>query len=401
MPFPHGLTFWDTAGQTFHALGALSSITTDGTAPRVLPTTHPTGAPLTITTTPTAAGVLSVHFTLPAGTWAVEICLPAADDEHFYGLGERFGRLDLTGQMVANWTADQAFTSDPYTLPGAVLHNQYPVRYHRAAYLAGQAAKPQDVVFLARAGYHGSQLYTTGRFTGDQERSWDAQHGLPSVLAGMLNGSLSGWPYWGPDIGGFFEPGPVPADESAEARAHRLGAEKELWIRWVQLGALSPTMRDMLGAQTDPVTLWTDDETLQVFRLYARLHTALKPYLYRYASIAHTRGLPILRPLFLNYPDDGATYTLHDEYLVGDDLLVAPVLAPGQTARTLYLPTGSWCHYWTGDRHTGPGWVTVPAPLHQIPLFIRAGAALQLPALAHVTAQPSYGSGSSPALCAP
>jgi alpha-D-xyloside xylohydrolase len=641
MPFSYDLTFWDTAGQAFHASNTLPSATTEGMTHWVLPTTHPTGATLTITATPTATGVLSVHLAPPVGTQAVAICLPTAGDEHFYGLGERFGRLDLVGQLMANWSADHAFTSDPSTsyspvpfllssrgygllvettayatfdlrhtlsgrycicvatgtltltriagphphtilerytamvgrpplpprwafgvwknviggperveqevarlraagipldavwiydavderaimgwpwqvyrpvasgqypdlrgliarlhaqqlkvlgylnnfvyagseafadaarhgyllqtphgqpyvepwafaprawvdftnpaatawwqarvtsaltdvgfdgamldfgeapplaaryangLPGAVLHNQYPVFYHRAAHRAGQAAKPQDVVFLARAGYSGSQRYTTGRFTGDQERSWDAQRGLPSVLAGMLNGSLSGWPYWGLDIGGFYEPGPLPADESAAARAHRLGAEKELWIRWVQLGALSPTMRDMLGAQTDPVTLWTDEETLEVFRLYARLHTALKPYLYHYASLAHTRGLPILRPLFFNYPDDSVTYTLHDEYLVGDDLLVAPVLAPGQTARTLYLPTGAWCHYWTGNLYTGPGWVTAPAPLHQIPLFLRAGATLQLPARVHVTAQPTSDSDFSPARCAP
>ncbi len=139
-------------------------------------------------------------------------------------------------------------------------------------------------------------------------------------------------------------------------------------------------MRDMLGAQRDPVGLWTDSETLQVFRAYARLHTALVPYLYRYAELAHRRGLPILRPLFLNYPGEAATYTVDDQYLLGDDVLVAPVLQPGQTQRRLYLPAARWQHYWTGQLHSGPGWVTVPAPLHHIPLFLREGLSLKLPA---------------------
>jgi alpha-glucosidase len=263
---------------------------------------------------------------------------------------------------------------------GRQLHNAYTVEYNRAAYLAGQAAKPDDFVFFARSGYSGSQAYTTGRFTGDQVRNWDAQRGLPSVIPAMLNGGLSGWPYWGPDIGGFFEDGPLPANESVEARAQRLQAEKELWIRWVQLGALSPAMRDMLGWQSDPVTVWTDEETLSVFRAYARLHTALKPYLYRYARVAHERGLPILRPLFLNYPDELETYTLNDEYLLGDEVLVAPVVQPGQTERRVYLPTGTWRDYWTGETYSGSGWVRVPAPLHHIPLFVREGALLELPA---------------------
>jgi alpha-D-xyloside xylohydrolase len=593
-----------------------------------LPTDHPTGMPLCITTTPIAAGVLSFAITPPVGARAVEVCLPATRNEHFYGLGERFGSLDLAGQVWENWTADQALESSqrtsyspapfllssrgygllvdttahatfdlrhnrrgsycvrvatgalalfviagphPQTIierytaivgrpplpplwafgvwknliggqkrveqevarlraadipldafwiydavderasfgwpwqvhrpiapgpypdlrgmiarlhaqglkvlgylsnfvyagsdafteavqhgyllrtpdgqpsvepwafarrgwvdftnpdatawwqarvtyaltevgfdgamldfgdtapvdaqyangqPGTLVHNLYPVLYNRAAFLAGQAAKPQDLVFFARSGYSGSQPYTTGRFTGDQVRSWDAQNGLPSVIPGMLHGGLSGWPYWGPDIGGFFENGPVPAHESAAERAQRLHAEKELWMRWVQLGALSPTMRDMLGWQTDPVTLWTDDETLTVFRLYARLHTALKPYLYRYAHVAHARGLPMLRPLFLNYPDEAVTYTLHDEYLLGDDLLVAPVITPGQTARPLYLTAGHWRYYWTGTVHTGAGWVTVPAPVHHIPLFVREGAALTLPTPEQLTARP-------------
>jgi len=263
--------------------------------------------------------------------------------------------------------------------PGALMHNYYPMLYGKAAYMAGQAAKPDDFVFFARSGYSGSQAYTTGRFTCDQVRSWDRQRGLPSVIPAMLNGSLSGWPYWGPDIAGFFEAAAIPMNESPEARARRIDAEKELWIRWVQLGALSPTMRDMLGWQRAPVGLWTDNETLSVFRAYARLHTALKPYLYRYAEISSQRGLPIMRPLFLNYPAEPATYTIEDEYLIGDDLLVAPVLGPGQTERRLYLPADEWRDYWTGDVSAGPGWVTVPAPLHHVPLFIRAGAMVDLP----------------------
>jgi alpha-glucosidase (family GH31 glycosyl hydrolase) len=251
--------------------------------------------------------------------------------------------------------------------------------YGKAAHMAGQAAKPNDFVFFARSGYSGSQAYTTGRFTCDQVRSWDSLRGLPSVIPAMLNGSLSGWPYWGPDIAGFFDEAVVSDDETPEARAQRLQAETELWIRWVQLGALAPTMRDMLGWQRNPVGLWTDDETLLVFRAYARLHTALKPYLYHYAEISSQRGLPILRPLFLNYPAEAVTYTIEDEYLIGDDVLVAPILEPGQVARRLYLPAGDWRDYWTGEAFAGPGWVTVPAPLHHIPVFIREGAMLDLP----------------------
>jgi sulfoquinovosidase len=167
------------------------------------------------------------------------------------------------------------------------------------------------------------------RFPGDQVRSWDRQQGLPSVTGAMLNGGLSGWPYWGPDIAGFLDSVNTAPDEPPATRLQRISEEKELWMRWVQLGALSPTTRDMLGMQRDPVGLWTDDETLALFRAYARLHRARQPYLYRYAEIAHQRGLPILRPLFLNYPAEAVTYTLEDQYLIGDDLLVAPILEPG------------------------------------------------------------------------
>ncbi|MFN2291480.1 MAG: TIM-barrel domain-containing protein, partial [Anaerolineae bacterium] len=256
------------------------------------------------------------------------------------------------------------------SLSGHQMDNMYPVLYHKAAFEAGQAAKPGNFAFLARAGYSGSQPYSMGRFTGDQVRSWDQQLGLPSVIPAALNGSLAGWPYWGPDIAGFFQ----------GRRAVDGPGEKELWIRWLELGALMPTMRDMYGAmEGDPVGVWTDDETLSVFRTYAELHTALRHYLHRYAVLAHEQGLPIVRPLFLNYPEEAEAYAIEDQYLLGDDLLVAPVLEPEVQERPVYVPAGDWRYYWTDEVYEGPTRVTVPAPLHHIPIFLRDGSDLELP----------------------
>jgi len=249
---------------------------------------------------------------------------------------------------------------------GATLHNRYPVLYTQAVREAAQAAKPNETVFFARSGFTGSEPYLTGGFTGDQERSWDRQKGLPSVIPALLSASISGLPYWGPDIAGFVD-GPSFRNE------------KELWIRWLELGALTPTMRDMLGAERAPVDLWTDPDTLRLFGFYARLHTALIPYLYHDAAIAHERGLPIMRPLFLDFSGDPVTYRLANEYLLGDDVLVAPVTQPGARTQSVYLPAGYWRDAWTGRVHAGPSWVTVAAPIEEIPVFARTTATLDLP----------------------
>jgi alpha-glucosidase (family GH31 glycosyl hydrolase) len=252
--------------------------------------------------------------------------------------------------------------------PAAFAHNRYPALYSAAVRRAAQTVRPDDTVFFARAAAIGSQSESTGRFPGDQQRSWDPERGLPSVLQAMINGSLSGWSYWGPDIAGFTTAPDHVADE------------RELWLRWLQLGALSPVMRDMLGSQRHAVDALTDHDTLAAFRAYARLHTALEPYLHRAATIAHRTGLPIIRPLFLEYPDDDVAYDVDDQYLLGTAVLVAPVLRSGARSRTLYLPKGVWRHYWTGHRYDGGRWITVAAPATQIPLFIAPALTSRLPA---------------------
>ena len=252
-------------------------------------------------------------------------------------------------------------------LPGTDEHNLYPVRYAQATYEAATAVKP-DFVTFARSAYVGSTPYLRLTWPGDQSVDWSRSNGLPAQIPAMLSGAISGMPDYAPDVAGYYDPDAGPLSTEAE---------KELWMRWVELGALSPTFRDMLGARhTQNVNLWTDAETLEHFRTYAQLHNSLGPYIFSLAREASERGYPIMRHLFLEYPDDANTYALDDQYMLGDSLLVCPVVTPGARDRSCYLPAGEWLDYWTGQAYTGAGYVTLAAPVERIPLLIRAGSLL-------------------------
>ena len=260
--------------------------------------------------------------------------------------------------------------------PGAIVHNRYPVLYAQAAKEAAEEVKPGATVFFARSGYTGSEQYVTGGFTGDQERSWDVLRGLPSVIPALLSAGISGRPYWGPDIAGFID-GPPLSDE------------KELWMRWLELGALTPTMRDMLGAQRAPVDVWTDRDTAGMFAVYARLHASLEPYLARQAVVAHETGLPLVRPVFLDYPAETAAYGVDDEYLLGTDILVAPVVRPATSHRTVYFPAGWWRDAWSGAIVHGAVALWVAAPINRIPIYERVGSGLGLVDLVRTALDPA------------
>lgn len=278
--------------------------------------------------------------------------------------------LGFDGWMhdFGEYVPEQAIFHDGRT--GRELHNLYPVLGQRAAREACDRYKP-DASFYARSGFTGSQEWLTAAWTGDQVCTWRTDEGLPSALVACLSLGLSGVPYVGPDIGGYFgqvrgASGPDPDNFS-----------KELWIRWTQFGALCPIMRDHLGFKPkEAVQLWTDAETIAGFRTYARFHLALSPYQQALAHEASRTGLPLMRHLAFEAPDDPRAWTCDDEYLLGDALLVGPILREGARNRRMYFPAGHWIGFWDGTEYIGPGEHEVPAPLHRIPLFARSGTLL-------------------------
>jgi alpha-D-xyloside xylohydrolase len=259
--------------------------------------------------------------------------------------------------------------------PGLEVGNLYPRENSRAFHEGLHAAGETEVITLNRSAWAGSQRYGAALWSGDIGTDFPT---LRRQLAAGLNTSLSGIPWWNTDIGGFH--GGDPDDE----------AYREVMVRWFQFGALSPLMRlhgfrepglplgpTMTGG---PNEVWSYGAAAEpILADYLRLRERLKPYLLAVMRAAHEEGLPPMRSYFLEFPDDPASWTVQDAYLLGPDLLVAPVLEPGATTRTVYLPAGAaWTDAWTGEEYEGGGTVTVPAPLERIPLFLRDGARLPI-----------------------
>src|SRR5439155_2463687 len=207
---------------------------------------------------------------------------------------------------------------------------------------------------LTRATYAGGQRYAAV-WAGDNVSEWTHLRGSIPVLLGM---GLSGLPFVGVDIGGFAE---TPS--------------AELYTRWLQLGVFYPFMRTHTTFGTpdqDPWSYGTDHEAVN--RRAIELRYELLPHIYNVMHEASVTGLPALRPLMLEFPNDPATYGLDDEVMFGRDVLVAPVLWPNASERSVYLPAGTWVDYWTGATFAGGRSHRVPVSLRSIPIFVRAGA---------------------------
>ena len=223
-------------------------------------------------------------------------------------------------------------------LDGPELHNRYDL-FRQRAFAEGEARdNPHRRPFLlCRSGGTGMQRFGAACWSGDINNTWATLEAQSSL---GLNMGLSGVALWGTDIGGFYAVAPQTG---------------ELFVRWFQFGAFNPVMRS--HGQTWRMHLpWAyGPEVEAVCRHTLGLRYRLMPYTYTLAWQAHTQGLPLMRPLVLNYSDDPEVLDRSSEFLWGDDILVAPVTRAGARHWPVYLPKGTWYDFWTGEAHDGGG----------------------------------------------
>jgi alpha-glucosidase len=243
--------------------------------------------------------------------------------------------------------------------PHERYHNQYALLMAMGTTAGLLRAMPQLRTFvLSRAGFAGIQRYAAN-WLGDNLSRWD--HLWLSIPMTMGLG-VSGQPFAGADIGGF--------------HGH---AEAELFLRWMQYGTLTPFCRNHSEIGNVDQYGWSFGDAIRnLVREAIRLRYRLLPYLYAAFLHAAESGAPVQRPLVFDHQYDPAVYDLDDEYLLGPDLLVAPVVAAGTTARHVYLPAGDWYDWHTGDRLAGGAYVLTPTPRDRIPLYARGGAVIPM-----------------------
>ncbi len=255
---------------------------------------------------------------------------------------------------------------------GKEVHDEYPVLSAKTAHDLLESERPGNYLFYVRSGYSGTQKYVPAVWEGDAEATFDNTLGLPSAIRAGVNLSMSGVPYWGSDMTGFKCITSAPND-------------KEVWLRWVEVGAVSPIMLEEnacsnpVGGKKTKWKLWNDDETIQIYSKYAGLHTRLMPYFMVLARKAHETGIPITLHPFLLFPDDPHSWAVDDAYFLGPALYAWPVVKRGQTEKTGWLPPGQYVDmddfkvYSGGDQQ-----VTVPAPLDKLPLLLVADQILPM-----------------------
>ncbi|MNM98862.1 Alpha-xylosidase [compost metagenome] len=236
-------------------------------------------------------------------------------------------------------------------------HNMYGLAMSKATYEGMQRSlKGERPFVLTRAGYAGIQRYSAV-WTGDNRSYWDH---MAMFMPMSMNLGLSGIAFCGSDIGGF--------EHSTSG---------ELLARWTQMGIFSPFCRNHSAYKTlyqEPWRFGTEVE--DICRKYISLRYGMLPYIYSYFHEASQTGLPLIRSLVMEYPDDRNTYTLSDQFMFGEEILIAPVYRPGTEYRVVYLPEGGWYDFWTGKRYDGGQHIMVHAPLDTLPIFIRSGAIL-------------------------
>jgi alpha-D-xyloside xylohydrolase len=260
--------------------------------------------------------------------------------------------------------------------PGAEVASIYP-RDNARLFSEGMASigAADDTVLLCRSAWAGQQKYGAAVWSGDIPASWRS---LQQQIRAGLSIAIAGIPWWTTDIGGFH--GGNASDPEF----------RELIVRWFQYGVFCPLFRlhgdreprlptgfEMTGG---PNEVWAFGEpAYEIISGVMALRERLRPYLHEQMDAAAERGMPPMRPLFVDFPADPTAWTIDDQFMFGPDILVAPVSEPGAVDRAVYLPAGTtWTDAWSNAVHEGGSTISAAAPLTRIPVYLRAGASVEL-----------------------
>jgi alpha-glucosidase/alpha-D-xyloside xylohydrolase len=277
---------------------------------------------------------------------------------------------------VDGWWPDEG---DPLDISSRLVRNRM---YWEGPQLDRPNKRPYA---LHRNGYAGMQRYASFLWSGDVYSTWET---LKTHIPIAINTALTGIPYWGTDIGGF-----VPTKEFTA----------ELYLRWFQFGAFCPLfrchgrtwklrlpwgwntgdaspieIRNYDGAATPDASQLHDERVETICRKYLELRYRMLPYLYSTVHECVTTGMPIMRSLWLHFPDDPKAVACGDQYLWGKSVLVAPVVENGATTRHVYLPKGGWFDFWTTEQIEGDREIVREVDLETMPLYVRAGSIIPL-----------------------
>lgn len=270
------------------------------------------------------------------------------------GIWNDMDEPSVFGMPYGTMPSNVIFDNEGQPAKSLEMHNVFGQLMSRSTFEGLSRLQPDKRAFvLTRSSFAGGQRYAAV-WTGDATADWSSLRQSVSMLLGL---GVSGFPFVGSDIGGFAR---MPS--------------AELCTRWLQASVFYPFMRMHTSIETPDKEPWSFGKRFEAINKQAiELRYELLPYIYNVMQHASETGVPALRPLFLDFPDDGQAAGIDDEFLFGSDLLVAPVLWEGADGRDVYLPEGDWFDYWTGQHYTGNSTVSIPVTLDSIPIFVRGG----------------------------
>jgi alpha-glucosidase len=269
------------------------------------------------------------------------------------------------------YAGDKSKVHNSFSLMNTKTYNEISLEYN----------KNKRPFILTRTGTAGIQKYTTAIWSGDVFSDYKT---FAAHIPEALNTSMSGIPLWTSDSGGFMS-STNNAVENMNLYNNDITSHALLYERWLQFACFSPITRAHHAGQSAPYVF--NELLTNSIGHYIRLRYKLIPYIYSYNYESYKTGSPIMQPLVYEYPDDKNVYNLKDEYLFGNEILVAPVLEEKATERTVYFPKGKWYDWDYGYEYEGNTENKIYAPQSRIPLFVRAGAIIPMAPQTFITKQ--------------